>query len=303
VETIPLLGMVPLSSGDILFFDGVGLRPFDVDTEAASASVSLVTTQGATSETGDITVEVTNGVTTTNTYVLTYQGVLPGLDALTRDPATSVFEVPTEPRRGKGQLVQSGDILVLFPEGVGVQPCATDLVVATVQVPTDTRQPTVLTTTTAVPQACASFTRFQVRAAGSQPLILSSVSEDFIQRLGVSQSFSLTGPYFFHPDGYSGASEGLALRITVSSQLTAGIARGDRYLVAVSSHYFPFTIVLDTTIQQLQSFLLPGPVVQAEVGDTDYAYIAYPSADGVLQVNLQLVFPDVANSRGVFPFQ
>ncbi len=303
VETMPLLGIVPLSSGDIYLFDGVGLRPFDVNTDAAAATVSFATAQGATTQTGDITVEVTNGVTTAATYVLTYQGTLPGMDSLERDPASPTFELPATLREGRGQVVQPGDILVLFPEGVGVQPCATDLVVATVQTPPAADQPSVLTTTAAIPEACAGFTRFQVRAAGSQPLVLSSSSEGYIQRLGPSQSFTRTGRYFFHPDDYTGAAEGVAVRLTVSSQLSAGIARGDRYVVGLSSNFFPFTVTLDTTIRELQPFVLPGPVVQAEVGDTDYAYIAYPSADGVLQVNLQTVFADVANSRGVFPFQ
>jgi hypothetical protein len=308
---VRMLGIVPLSNGNILLFDALELRLIDVDTfenpadpdavEDAQAQVSLVTAQG-TAETGDITVQVTHGVTRNETYQLTYQGVLPGMSILPRDPAASDFRVPAEPIKGKGQLVQPGDILVLFPEGVGVQLCPTDLVVTTVQPSSDPTQLT-LTTNSAIPPACAGHTRFLVRAGGSQPLVLTSGSEGYLQRLGLTGSFSRTGSYFFHPPGYTGASEGVDVSFTVSNPRVTGLSRGDRYVVSTLSRFFPYSIRVDTNIQQLQFFLLPGPVVQAEVGGTDYAYIAYPSADGVLQVNLQLVFPDVANSRGVFPFQ
>ncbi|HEY0093004.1 MAG TPA: hypothetical protein VGB96_01715, partial [Archangium sp.] len=65
---------------------------------------------------------------------------------------------------------------------------------------------------------------------------------------------------------------------------------------------FPFSITVDTGISDLAFFTLPGPVVEAKVGTTDYAYIAYPSADGILQVDLEVIFAEIANSRGVFPF-
>jgi hypothetical protein len=94
----------------------------------------------------------------------------------------------------------------------------------------------------------------------------------------------------------------VAARILVT-RLAGDIARGDRYVVNARSHIFPFSITVDTSISELNAFRLPGPVVQATVGDEDYAYIAYPSADGVLQVDLEIIFPDVANSRGVFPYR
>ncbi len=297
-STLALLGIVPLSSGQLLFFDAVGLRVLDIDDQDAEQQVSLITTQGTNrGDTGDVTAEVTNGVTTNETYVLTYQGLLPGMDNLARgDTTSSEFSVP-------GQVAQPADLIILIPEGVGGQPCDTELVVASVQTPTDPKQPTVLTTNTAIPPECAGYTRFQVRAAGSRPLVLSSGNEGFIQRLALSESYSRTGPYFFHPAGYTGASEGLVVRITVSNRLATDIARGDRYVVNTLSHYFPFAVTVDTSVQEIQFFQLPGTVVQAEVGGTDYAYIAYPSADGVLQVSMQTVDPSIDNSRGVFPFQ
>ncbi|QRN93768.1 hypothetical protein JRI60_31950 [Archangium violaceum] len=307
VVTQALLGIVPLSDGEILFFDAALLRPFDVIATAPSATVSFVNSVG-TSQTGSSAVVVdaesgglTNGVTRNNTYTLVYQGVLPGMNSVPYTPGSAVFELPPAAWTQGGQQVRPGDIIVLTPETTGQQPCATDVVVGSVQPPASAGANAVLVPAGAIPPECANFTRFQVRAAGNQPLVLSD-STAFLQRLGVSETYTRTGPYYFHPDGYAGQTEGVDVRITVA-RLTEGIVRDERYVVNTLSNYFPFGIQVDLSIPALQTFRLPGPVVQATVGDTSYAYIAYPSADGILQVNLEAIFVDVTNSTGVYPYR
>jgi hypothetical protein len=304
VQTLPLLGIVPLSNGQILFFDAVGLRPFDVIPEAPSASdVSFITAQGVTQTAkGHITVEVMNGVTRNVSYQLTYQGILPGMSSLPRTPGTSVFELPAALWAQRGQLVKPGDVLVLLPEATGQPPCP-DVGVGSVRAPANAGESAFLVPAGPIPPECAGFTRFQVRAAGSQPLVLSDLNAEYVERLGVSQSVTRTGSYYFHPDAYQGQAEGIEARFTVASQLFSGIARDDRYLVNTLSNYYPFSITVDLNVLALQAFRLPGPVVQAKVGDTSLAYIAYPSANGILQVNLEAIFVDVANSSGVFPYR
>ena len=63
-------------------------------------------------------------------------------------------------------------------------------------------------------------------------------------------------------------------------------------------------ISVDTSSREphVAFFRLPGPVVQATVGNIDYAYIAYPSANGVLEVDMTAITAGVANSRGLFPY-
>ncbi len=308
--SVSLLGTVPLSNGAILFFDALNLVPFNVSAvwsaeqraNTATASISLVNAQGVSKDGAeDITFEGTFGVTRDQTFQLTYQGVLPGMSLVEIDAAGG-FKVPSEPRPGKGQVVQPGDRIVLLPGGTGGQPCTTELTVVTVQPPSAPDTRATLVPSGSIPQDCAGFGFFQVRAAGSQPLVLSSSSEDYIQRLGLGDTFSRQGPYFFHPpEGYQGQSENLAVLIRVVRQ-NQGLARGDRYLVTTESHFFPYLISVDRGIPDLTFFRVPGSVVQARVGTTDYAYIAYPSANGVLQVDLTNITAGVANSRGLFPF-
>ncbi len=303
VQTLPLLGIVPLSNGQILFFDAVGLRPFDVLTATPSSTVSVITAQGVNrADPGDITVNVTEGITRNATYSLTYQGILPGMNALTRTPGTTVFELPAALWAQRGQLVKPGDLLVLTPDATGQQPC-TDVVVGSVQPPATAGASAFLVPAGDIPAGCVGYTRFQVRAAGSQPLIISEVNGEYAARLGLSESVTRTNSYYFHPQGYQGQTEGIDVRFTASNRLYADIARDDRYVVNTVSNYFPFGITVDLNVPALQAFRLPGPVVQANVGGTSYAYIAYPSADGILQVNLEAIFVDVANSNGVYPYR
>jgi hypothetical protein len=302
VQTIGLLGIVPLSNGEILFFDGAALRPFDIDTATADSVVSLLDAQGksklpAGETVASLSVEVTDGVTRDRLYALVYQGVLPDLDALPRTPgASGRFEIPS----GPAARVQPGDLIVLRPEAGG-DPCGTDLAVATVEPPASAGAPAVLVTGTPIPEACASFTRFQVRASGEQPLVLYS-TDGFLQRLGIGGAYEEQDRFFFHPPGYGGSEQGRAVRLSVVG-LDRGLARDDRYVVATRSRFLPFSIAVDTSLVALSRYRVPGAVVHAEVGPTDYAYIAYPSADGILQVNLEVIFADVPNVRGVTPFE
>ena len=208
--------------------------------------------------------------------------------------------VPYEPIAGRGPAVQPGDFIILR---TGTQACATELVVATVQPPVAPATQAVLTTNTPLPPECADFPNFLVRAGGSQPLVISSSTAEYLGRVGPGDTYTATGPYFFHPDEYTGATQGVAVRFTVASQFSEVVPeRGNLFVVTTQSQFLPYTLLVDTSIPDLSFFTLPGSVVEAKVGITNYAYIAYPSADGVLQMDLDVVLPTVSNSRGVFPF-
>jgi len=310
VVTIPLLGIVPLSSGEILFFDALTLRPFDIRTEVADSSVGLFTAQGVSKDksadvlAGFITVAVTDGVTRSAQYSLVFQGLLPGLDSVVRQPGTSGrFEVPAAPQGlALQEVVHPEDLIILFPEGGG-DTCATELVVSAVEPPATSGQPAVLVTNTQIPEACASFTRFQVRAAGAQPLVLLSTAGSFLRRMGAGDTYEERGAYYFHPDGYDGSLEGVGVGIYVSRSDTE-LTRGDFYVVTANSRFFPFSITVDNTYEMgFSRYRLPGSVVHADLGGTDLAYISYPSADGILQINLEAIFAEVPNSRAITPFE
>ncbi|MCY1077183.1 hypothetical protein [Archangium lansingense] len=318
--TLPVLGIVPLSNGTILFFDALNLIHLNVKAiwtaeqtkNTPTATTVLANAQGTTLDENtrdEITFSGTFGVTRDQTYVLTYQGILPEMSSVAR-AADDSFKVPFEPQPGLGQVVQPGDIIVLLSAETGGQVCATDVTVLAVQ-PRDADNKVTLVPSGNLPPACADYDYFQVRAGGAQSLVVSSSSEGYVARLGAGGEVSRTGPYFFHPPGYAGLSEDVAVRLKVERQnLDDGdpgrgfvdLARGDRYVVTIDSHFLSYIISVDTSVGDLFFFRLPGPVVQATVDNDDFAYIVYPSANGVLEVDLSSITAGVLNSRGLFPY-
>lgn len=324
VGEVPLLGIVPLSSGQIFFFDGLSLLPFDMVAAYASVSSSFVTVLGETSTPGqeEFTAgEQTEGVTRSEAYALQYQGVLPGMGALTvtKEPGKAPeYSVRASVLNQYGMdVVRQDDVIVLLSEQ-GL-PCGTDLVISSVTLPTASKPSAILSTATPVPGDCQDYPSFQVRAAGSQPFVIIGSSGAYYGRRAVGESFTHTASYFFHPFNpgdptgpqYGGAAEGTAVKIDLKRQ-RVGIQRGDRYVVTTSSNYFPFFSIVDITYDpSFRFFRLPGSVVQAriQVGTAEeasydyFAYIAYPSADGVLEVDLELVASGAPSARGLLPFR
>lgn len=310
--TLPLLGIVPLSNGAIFFFDALNMLHLNVDAvwatgqtpNTVTSSIALTNAQGATlNQTGReyVTFSGTFGVSRDQTYVLTYQGLLPGMTSLAR--TDGAFLVPYVPRPGKGPVPQPGDTITLLSAATGGQPCATDVPVLSVQAPVAPATQATLVTSAELPAGCGDFRYFQVRAGGAQPMVLSSGGEDYLTRLGAGDEFSSTGPYFFHPPGYAGETEGTLARIRVvgGANLANELTRGDRYVVTTDAHFYPYLISVELA-GDLFFFRLPGPVVQATVAGVDYAYIAYPSANGVLQVEMTNLTAGVANRFGLLPF-
>lgn len=319
--SVLLLGIVPLSNGEILFFDAVKLAPFNVSANnvtdektkvervvnAVTVTTSLIPSTGAASEsTGNIDVGTTYGVTRSQTYVLTYESVLPGMEGLAIEDGA--FKVPFQPRgAAKGQLVEPGDHVVLLLTASGTQPCTDgELTVQSVLPPSGAETRATLVTSGAIPAACAGYAYFQVRASGDRPLVLATTGDDYLARLGVNETYSRTGTYFFHPEGYMGQSENTDVSIRVTSLNRGNLLRGARYVVSTQANYFPYVITVDTVnYVGLRSFRLPGPVVYWKSADesTGYAYIVYPSASGVLEVDLTNIDATLANGRGLVPYR
>ncbi len=345
VRNVPLLGIVPLSDGYILFFNVlasvpytdpedpdnddlkqvvVDLRTFDVDILAASDKTSLkngvayLPVRGGSSTGTSIVLRdpdqvldpadpdsnipwVTNGVTTNTTYELVYEGVLPNLDDQPRDLAQpSRFRVA----QASAANVQVGDRIVLLTAAQGTA-CPDDLEVSAMEPPAEGY--VTLVTNTAIPPACAGHPAFQVRARASKPYVLYGI-EGYLGRMGQGESYERYGSYFFHPDTFDPweerNSEGLSLavRFRIISQ-EPGQARGDRFLVTTLSRYQPFSTTIDTALLGFGAYRVPGSVVQADVSNTDFAYIAYPSANGILQVNLETITADIPTSGGIRFFE
>lgn len=317
-RVVPLLGIAPLSNGEILFFDAVNLAPFNVNANnvtednvtrtenKVTVTESLIRATGTAAEpTGDIEVGTTYGVTRSQSYVLTYESVLPGMEGLPIEDGA--FKVPFMPRgTAKGQVAQPGDRVVLLQSAAGTQSCVDgELTVTAVLPPSGGEARATLVTSGAIPATCAGFGYFQVRASGNQPLVLATTGDDYLQRLGVNDTYSTTGTYFFHPEGYMGQTENTSVSIRVTSLARGTLVRGARYVVATQANYFPYVITVDTVnFAGLRSFRLPGPVVYWKPPEgMGFAYIVYPSANGVLEVDLLNIDVTVANGRGLVPYQ
>jgi hypothetical protein len=303
ISPFPLLGIVPASDGRIILFDAVELRHFDFDPEAALSVVELRNAAEQTKPTTTgrllLTADVVNGATMSDIYRVIYQSRLQGLAALSRPAGTGTnFDVPPSDAALAG--VQQGDIIVL--EG-GSTPCTTELAIAQVIPGTAS---TTLVTSTPVPEACADASSFTVRAGGAQPFVVFSASRGVVGRLGTGQPFTVEAPYLRYPDAQTPPTPPVQVRLTLSG-LESGLTRDDRYVVATEGRFVPYIVEVnrsDATLN-LSEYRLPASVVFTRAGDedTDFAYLAYPSADGILQMNLELLYFDQLNDAGLRTFQ
>ncbi|EPX55824.1 hypothetical protein D187_008385 [Cystobacter fuscus DSM 2262] len=319
--TVPLLGIVPLSTGGILFFDALNLVHLNVGAawlatetpNTATAAVSLLDVVGnnvdpsTPDRRADIAFSGTFGVTRDEAYVLTSEGVLPNASRLERDPATPTFTVPIVDALEDGVArpsVRPGDLIVLLPEDTSLPACAESVLVGEVQ-----RAPAaptaLLVPAGALPAACADYPRFAVRAGGERSLVLTDAAGNYLQRMGTGSTYSRADTFFFHPPGYAGQATGTAVSLTVTRDLRQSpVGRDQRFVVTTASHFFPYLLTVDlVNYDALRFFRLPGPVVRARVGNTDFAYIVYPSANAILQMNLSTVVAGAANALALATFR
>ncbi|QSQ27246.1 hypothetical protein JY651_21045 [Pyxidicoccus parkwayensis] len=347
--TVPLLGILPSSTGKIILFNASDRRVFDLDPSGASVTVNLRNTaetdvaesRGFTDLSSVVsavqTVKYANpsdpshvvernvlleGSVPSTTYRIVYQGVFPAMTALERDVSQpTIYEVdqPADPR----QRAAIGDTLQLESDD---SVCATDLVVTDVQ-PPNTAGRVRLVTTTAIPDVCTNLPRFSVRAGGEQPFILVDAAGTLLARdlVGNTSGYVVPTSYFFHPAGfltdtvtvdddpsaappawtvptYPAASPDIVIRLT-GSGLGTRLIRDDRFVVTLNSGIRTFTFGVNTQSSGvgLNFYTLPGPVVAAP--GAELAYIAYPSANGILQVNLGGVVDNADNDIALNPFE
>ncbi|MFP2913119.1 hypothetical protein ACLESD_50570, partial [Pyxidicoccus sp. 3LFB2] len=341
---IPLLGIVPSSTGDITLFSASDRRLFDLDTRSASVGLELRSVTEAVTDRGlgDLNTVVNveqvveyvdpanpartatrrtlfEGSVVSNTYRIVYQGIFPTMAGLTRDlEAPTRFEVPqsTNPRQQAGV----GDLIVLESDDLR---CTVDLVVSAVQPASEGRVR--LETATVIPEDCAGLPRFSVLAGGEQPFLLIDAVGNLLARdiAGPTAGYGIPTSYFFHPvdllaqvevddvpnvnpppwqvPAYPATPPDIVIRVATPSVVTR-LVRGDRFVVSLSSGIRTHTFsVDDSPATGLSFYTLPGPVVAAP--GSDLAYIAYPSADGILQVNLGLVEDNRANAAALNPFE
>ncbi len=328
VITVPLLGIMPSSNGYITLFSAGDLRQFDLSAATARAVVGLrdgnevpltVETADLVTVTQDPSLQSTvlyEGSVPNAFYRIIYQGGLPGLNSLVRDPeAPRVFEAEAT----LAANARAGDIIVLESSD---SLCAIDLPIASVEpVPGTPRARFVVPETQQIPTECANLTRFTVRASGDQPFVLFDEGGTFLSRdVTGASSYSIPTEYFFHPEGFYFDDDGdpstppvpnlsrfpqppppLQIRVTAVGR---EVRRGDRYAVTVSSGIRSYLFTPDNSAGTgLSFYTLPATVTASQKRNTNLAYIAYPSADGILQLGLEALSDNRAQSLALVPFE
>ncbi|MCP3161787.1 hypothetical protein [Myxococcus qinghaiensis] len=243
-----------------------------------------------------------------------YQGAFPGMIDLQRDLSTpTTFEVPQAAEASR--QVRVGDAIVLASLDIL---CTTDLIVSSIQ-PAAEAGKVRLETLTAIPESCSQLPLFTVRALGDQPFLLVDQNGTLLSRdvTGVGSGYEIPTAYSFHPTDFLSTTSLLGCAsgaltvplypstpppVRLRAEPIQSLTRGDRYVVTVGSGVATYVAGVDTSNNSgaaLQFYTLPGPVAASQAGGTGLAYIAYPSADGILQVNLELLFPNALNAQAL----
>ncbi|TSC31532.1 hypothetical protein [Corallococcus sp. Z5C101001] len=354
LTAIPLLGIMPSSSGEITLFRADELRAFNLDRTVTTdpvtnvekivsldSSVTVELRDGnevarsdqfqaiTVVEPGCPQVEATNataflcnGTVPNGTYRFVYQGLLPGLLNLTRDLTVTDPPLLIETELAVSRGVVPGDSLVLSNNG-GNCPQPVRILRLEDQGNGFTRlfADTTDATTAAALEACATYPYFSVRAGPLvKPYVLYSgleTSDTFVQRLDINEPYTVSSflDYYYHPNGFDlGLSPPkspttyvpapLKLTLTATFADATRLNPGDRYVVTLLPRFRRFVFGVDTSsTSNLAAYTLPGTVVATDVDGSSLAYIAYPSADGVLQVALESISDNALNLQYLRAFQ
>ncbi|WP_147443828.1 hypothetical protein [Corallococcus sicarius] len=368
IGRVPLLGIMPSSSGEITLFRADERRTFNLDrvpkpadpnnseTVDQRAAVAVELRDGnenvraaqfqsiIVSQTGvnqkpcppnaavtNATVNVCDGTLPSGTYRFVFQGVLPGLLDLVRDVSVEdpPFLVETSLATSRG--VMPGDTIVLA-NNVGA--CPQNIKVLRLEDQGDGRtrllpdlaDPDTLTALT----DCATYANFSVRAGPlAKPYVLYAgleTSDSYVQRLAVGEPYTVSTQldYYYHVDNFdlgrlppappdplpepTFAQAPLTLTLTAVFGDAQRLNPGDRYLVVLQPRFRRFVFKVDTRdTSNLAAYRLPGTVVATNVGSgeaaSSLAYIAYPSADGLLQFALEQITDNADNFQFVRAFQ
>ncbi|MDY7230872.1 hypothetical protein [Hyalangium rubrum] len=313
VQQRPLVAIVPTSSGQITIFDATKLRPFDFNTEGPLRSGSAVVDAAGTAKTltrsvdAYVEVALANGASRNDTFRIVYQGPLPPpRDRITNRAESCsdtgcAFKVGSET---EARFLLIDDLITL--EG-GTATCELPVVSKTLNAETP---PQVVLGTGPVPENCADFQRFSLRAGPTTPTPFAVYSDTtgFETRMALGETVTLAGDYLFHPPDFNPALPPFRAQIklaNVEDTAAAPLLRGDQYSVSTTSSFEPhiFEVEISSLAGGLSDFRLPGPVAHTRVGGTDFAYIAYPSADAILQMNLPSMEDNTPNLQGLIPYR
>ena len=282
--------------GSIYFFQANELRQIDVnDSGPEVSSQSFVDSTGATvaDPNGPTGIALADGATRDETISVAFEAALPNLNGLpSSDADGQQFLAPGAPF---AQEAQVGDLIQIES---GSTPCPTLLTVSSL-VKDAAANVIGVSTTDSLPTGCNNRTSFTVFALGSAPWVVQGSFTGYMGRTAPSSSFVFAGSYFFHPRSFSPAAAGLRFLMGPGP---AAPQPGDRYLIITASNYRSLFFTLDPTI--FAGWYLPAQVVYYQPDTkTDRLFIAYPSAQGVLEANPAGITPLGANASNLVGYR
>lgn len=315
----PHVGVVAHASGQYFFFDAERLVHYDRDIGRPAARFDgLFTASGAVrpiSPTISIPIAVSprEGYAEIENLSIIIEGAVTPRFFEIRPP--NVLVVPP------GVEVLPGDPVLFYATASGADLClvngeAPKVEVTAVTAVSDGTQLTLSGDGLATSGCQVTPKFFQVLAGIStaKPYVAYSGTSP-LGRVGQGDANALkisAPPRFLAP----GFEQGERLVITASSAPVPGTVRGDRYLFSVNPAFDPFNFSIANEVPRLERFFIPGPLVfspgvfvevegvpEPELAGENRIYVAYPTADGVLQIALGLVNNGAREAVPVVPFQ
>jgi len=334
VTTFDFLGIASTSSGQIFFFDASALTLINISTVPAQVTnLQYVDSAGGirTYTSGplpgaprtDISspppfpgVKVATGAAADPSELVSvvFQGVITDFRDL--GPVTlSEFQLPYGTGDAR-RLIPGKDSIVVS----GADGCSAEVLLSAVDFAHG-----MLQTTTRIP--CTGAATFSVRACGclqthdctacDQPYVVSGTATGYMGRTGNNQDFAFPANvadryarYYYHPLPNPDYPE-VAFDPTVPQiQFTMGpgapdIQRDWQYAMVVDAKFSPEFVTVDVNI----GIEFHSPGASAYVGalsdltDISRLYVAYPSANAVLEFPPQLLIPNSPNARNVAAFR
>jgi hypothetical protein len=331
VGTPALVGMLSSSNGGVYFFDGISLEFFNGSTAAPGVTLNANNTVLTYQEidAGALTIQpctgpllaagtdcrdagspfqVAFGAAVTQTITITYCGLLPGLTSLTTSSATwPTLTVPA----GPSAEIKVGDVVEL----TGPDPtCDEEFTI------TSASQTSVTAAGLTGLGPCGTANVFSVRAGGQStlaadgglipptPYVVTGTMDGYMGRTGAFDTFNANHTtYVFHPPGFvppgppeitfemqaidPACVDANGNALTVGDGGMTPICQDNQYQFNVASNYAPLFFTVDPRVGS--GFQFPAAVQFDSV--VQRVYVAFPAANGILEVPPALIAPNSPN--------
>lgn len=295
----PVLGVMTMSNGDIIFFDALTMSLLDQDTTAASLGAGRFsgsttawlegpTIRSGTAESAQLLATVKDGAFRAQTITVTWQGELTPAQGLAMPGGvSSSFMAPSI----SGRLAP-GDLITFSGQG-----CTTDAGTVTASISTITGA-----TVQFAPTASCAVTSLSIRAGTSAPYVISGSVDGFLGRASSGSEFRSSSAPFVRIPGVEVSAPGLVIPFGTAAD-TQPPATGVSWSFELVSGLAPLVSVIDpglfsvgtTCPGQLQ---LPGATVYEPVRSR--VFTAYPSANVVSEFDpLRVIRGGIGPNEGV----